>query len=168
MKSFRFFTVVFFFILHLPLAYAEHEPYTSTNDTGIGISIGSREGLSLYYRLDNSNFTQGLLSSAGSGNFYLTADYCSSHLNLIEDAEQIVFYYGAGVAGGSLRKKKLDWYSKDDKGSVSLLGGRIPLGIQFFIPQTPLQINFELGPTLYLAPETHAVLDLLFTIRYLW
>jgi hypothetical protein len=129
---------------------------TSSQNIGVGISFYGPVGLSLYGKLSNSNFLQGSLAWGRGGNVGATVDHAFSYQEAFSDAPILTPYWGLGVV--SLFDRGHYWVSdkESNENSTTYIGGRIPLGVHFVIPRTPLQIGAEVAPTLLLTPVTYA------------
>lgn len=142
------------------------------NDMGIGVGLGSVDGVSMYYRMDQTNFAQGFLSFGGGHDYYLSGDYCFQYPNSFMEAPYLIPYY---CLGGFIMEVDWDyyhgrWWSRrgDWDGSTTFVGLHIPLGMQVFIPQTPLQVYGELAPSLFLSPGTYVSMFIQLGIRFLF
>ncbi len=111
------------------------------SNTELGIILGEPTGLSLkMWQSDNTAFDAGIAwSFGGSGSVHIHSDYLR-HNWLDTDTGGLALYYGLGA-----RVKLAD----DPR-----LGARIPIGLQFNIPDTRLSAFFEVAPLLDLVPET--------------
>ncbi|MEX0770100.1 MAG: hypothetical protein WD035_05155 [Balneolaceae bacterium] len=129
--------VSLFSILGIADLSAQDRPANSE----IGIIIGEPTGLSAkFWSNDQSAFDVGLAwSFRGSGSIHLHADYLR-HQVLVPETNDLLFYYGLG--GRML-------FRDDPK-----VGIRIPVGLQYLIPQSRLSVFFELVPMLNLIPAT--------------
>lgn len=117
------------------------EAQSRSSNTEIGIILGEPTGISLKaWQSDNTAFDAGLAwSFGGSGSVHLHADYLR-HNWLDVESGSLALYYGLGAR---LR------ISDDGR-----LGVRIPVGLQYNIPDTRLATFFEVAPLLDLIPET--------------
>ncbi len=111
------------------------------SSTEIGVILGEPTGLSLKaWTSDNTAFDLAAAwSFGGSGSLHLHGDYLR-HNWLNADAGSLALYYGLGA-----RVKLAD----DPR-----LGARIPIGLQYMIPDTRLSAFFEVAPLFDVVPET--------------
>jgi len=111
------------------------------SNTELGIILGEPTGLSLkMWQSDNTAFDAGFAwSFGGSGSVHVHADYLR-HNWLDVNTGSLALYYGLGA-----RVRIAD---------NPRFGVRIPIGLQFLIPDTRLSAFFEVAPLLDLAPET--------------
>lgn len=111
------------------------------SNTEIGFILGEPTGISLKsWQSDDTAFDAGIAwSFGGSGSVHLHVDYLR-HNWLEAEAGSLALYYGLGG-----RVKLAD----DPR-----LGARIPVGLQYIIPDTRLSVFFEVAPLLDLVPET--------------
>ncbi len=148
-----------------PRSTVSSPPPTAWN-YGAGLSIGSNSGLSLLAYLNTERFVHALVSFGRGSHFTLIADYAYAFPRVFADLPSMTPYYGYGVVlekfpsyfggGGSTRKDSL------------YVGGRVPLGVQFMIAQTPLQIAVEIAPGLFVVPATYAYIDGSLSLRVLF
>lgn len=112
-----------------------------SSNTEIGVILGEPTGLSLKsWQSDLTAFDAGFAwSFGGNGSLHIHGDYLR-HKWLDVDTGSLALYYGLGA-----RLKIAD----DPR-----LGARIPVGLQFNIPDTRLATFFEVAPLLDLIPET--------------
>ena len=84
---------------------------------------------------------------------HVHADYLFHNFRLFRaEKGQFVFYYGIG---GRIKAE-----------SRTRFGIRIPIGISYLFERTPLEIFFELGPIMDLAPSTRFRMTTGVGIRY--
>jgi len=94
--------------------------------------------------------------SFNSDEYLIHADFLVHDFNKIklEDA-RIAFYYGGGV-----RVQFAD--NSDD----SLIGIRIPFGLDYFLQEMPIDFFGELAPRVNVYPDTHFGMDVMVGVRY--
>lgn len=109
--------------------------------TELGIIVGEPTGISAkFWTGGNKAIDLGLAwSFGGRGAIHIHSDYLL-HGNLNSDAGTLMYYYGIG--GRVL-------FRDDPK-----VGVRVPVGLQYIIPDSRLGIFFELAPLLNLVPAT--------------
>lgn len=117
------------------------EAQNRNSNTELGIILGEPTGISLKaWQSDNIAFDAGLAWSFGdNGSIHLHGDYLR-HKWLDVESGSLALYYGLGA-----RLQLAD----DPR-----LGARIPVGLQYNIPDTRLTTFFEVAPLLDLIPET--------------
>lgn len=117
------------------------EAQDRNSSTEIGVILGEPTGLSLKsWTSDNTAFDLAAAwSFGGSGSLHIHGDYLR-HNWLNADAGSLALYYGLGA-----RVKLAD----DPK-----LGARIPIGLQYLVPDTRLSAFFEVAPLFDVVPET--------------
>lgn len=136
MKKLLLFTLVIsFYGLTAIDSYAQERP----SNTELGIIVGEPTGLSAkFWTGANSAFDLGLAwSFSGQGSMHIHSNYL---LHNTLDNQNLALYYGLG---GRL-------LMRDDP----KIGIRIPLGLQYVIPDSRLGLFFELAPMLNLIPDT--------------
>jgi hypothetical protein len=121
---------------------------------GLGITFSGPTGLSIFYDYDDNNFSQASVAFSRDNAFVLTGDYAWAY-PMTEGAVTPYWGIGALVGRGAARHalRRVDRTGEGDQWGAGL---RIPLGVNFIIPQTPLQIGGELVPTLAMGDATEA------------
>ena len=123
--------------------------------TGIGIIIGEPTGFSAKHWLSSTTAIDGAVawSFVDEGAFHIHADYLlhSFHLIRIEEGK-LPFYYGIG---GRLKTA-----------NDARLGVRVPLGLAFIFPTTPIDIFLEVVPILDFIPKTDFRINAALGARY--
>ena len=142
---------------------------SSDGQFGIGIEFFGPAGLSLYNKMDANHFLQGALAFNSAGDFTMTGDYAFANQGDLFHNPHITPYWGLGA---------LLLHEDDDNviyhhrhiydGTRTYLGGRIPFGLNFIIPDTPVQIGAELVPSLLLIPGTDVFLSAAVHVRVLF
>ena len=123
------------------IAASVAEAQNRYSNTELGIILGEPTGVSLkLWQSDNTAFDAGFAwSFGGNGALHIHADYLR-HSWLDVNNGNLALYYGLG---GRL-------LLRDDP----KVGARIPVGLQYMIPDTRLSVFFEVAPLLDLAPKT--------------
>ncbi len=151
----------------MPRASAQQGAPGGAKPSGIGIAIGGISGISGYHRLDPLHFMQGTLALSNYGNaFAIAADYGIYAPKLFEYSKHVVAYYGLG--GMLVKLPRLVFFGNDVTRDRVYVGARIPLGVQFFIPDAPLQLGLEMTPGMFIVPATYVSLDATFLVRFLF
>lgn len=137
-------TLLLSLLLTITLAFSLSSSADAQNrfsNTELGIILGEPTGISLKaWQSDHTAFDAGLAwSFGGSGSVHIHGDYLR-HNWLDVESGSLALYYGLGA------RVKLS-----DEGR---LGARIPVGLQYNIPDTRLSAFFEVAPLLDLIPET--------------
>ena len=111
------------------------------SNTELGIILGEPTGLSLkVWQSENTAFDAAIAWSFGNNeSVHIHADYLR-HNWLDVDSGSLALYYGLGARA---------LLSNDSK-----FGARIPIELQYILPETRLSLFFEVAPTLNLIPET--------------
>ncbi|MFO7846379.1 MAG: hypothetical protein R6V27_07450 [Balneolaceae bacterium] len=140
MKHTLFIALIFSFLTISSLT-TDAEAQSRYSNTEIGVILGEPTGLSLKsWQSDNTAFDAGFAwSFGGDGSLHIHGDHLW-HNWLEADTGSLALYYGLGA-----RLKIAD----DPR-----LGARIPVGLQFNIPDTRLATFFEVAPLFDLIPET--------------
>lgn len=171
MTLFKRIVLLFAFCLVPTVSFAEFQH--SGRNAGIGIGVGSQDGISGYYRLSRENFVQGMLSFHHNNFLFLSGDYGFTYLGVFQDAPWLVPYLGVGGFFASVERKGRKYFDEDvyrdgDTKRFTVLGARFPIGLQLFVPKMPLQIGLEIVPIMTLTPGTDFELDHLITFRFVF
>lgn len=162
-------------LLIVILGVTAWQAQASDRKFGVGIGLGSVDGISGYYRYDSDAFVQGMISIQGGSSLYFGADACNGYPNLIAGAPSLVPYYCIGAFFANVEKRNYYDFNNDElynepkkQGDMTIVGARVPLGLQLFIPQMPIQIAIELAPGMTLVPGTYVFLqtNLLFRLLF--
>lgn len=143
---------------------------------GLGIGFGSVDGISGYYKYSQHQFMQGLLAFELDDAFYLSGDVCNAYERAMPEAPAVVPYFcvGAFYAHVEGRHRGNDYFDDDvyddvrRRRDVSVLGLRLPLGVQIFVPRMPVHFVVELVPGLTVAPGTDFFIQHLIGVRFLF
>ena len=131
-------------------------PATSTfaqrSGTGIGLMLGEPTGINLKSWISESSaFDVGLAwSFTHEGSLHIHADYLYHNYNLI--SSNIPFYVGIG---GRIKLHN----SEDKSESDARIGVRVPIGLDFFVRDVPIDIFVEIAPIVDLSPSTEATVN---------
>lgn len=136
--KFTFVTLIFILIAGF---YTSTEAQSRYSNTELGVILGEPTGLSLKaWQSYSTAFDVALAwSFSGQDQIHLHADYLW-HSWLDVQNGSMALYYGLGARA----------LLSDD----SQIGARIPIGLQFIIPNSRLGLFFEVAPTLNLIPDT--------------
>lgn len=164
--------VVVLALLFIPTAGLAEFQHAGKNN-GIGIGVGSQDGISGYHRLSRENFVQGLLSFHNNNFFFLSADYGFTYLGVFADAPWLIPYLGVGGFFANVERKghkrfNDEVYRDGSSKNITVIGARFPIGLQLFVPNMPLQIGLEIVPLMTLTPGTDFELDHLITFRFVF
>jgi hypothetical protein len=126
--------------------------------TAIGLMLGDPTGFSWKLGLDNGNAVAGVIGFSPNDRFRVHADYLW-HSFPFKD-RNVAFTYGLGGAVGfgspnhASAGKAL--YSSDESPGFGI---RIPLGLVFYIPRSPVELVVETAPLMVFAPTSGIGLD---------
>ena len=138
-------------------ALADFVPADATkSQTGVGISGGSNDGISVIHKYSEGSALQGSLS-IGKGFSDTSLDYLSLHPDLFGDSV-VVPYIGVGGAFAHTELQGMD----SETTSV-----RMPLGLMINVPKTPMQFAVEVAPTMDIEPS-ESYLDSSIAIRVMF
>jgi len=124
---------------------------------GLGVIVGEPTGLSGKLWIGSSTAIDGAVawSFGNKSTLYLHADYLFHNFDLFKvEKVKVPVYFGIGS------RIKFEDNSK--------VGVRIPVGIDYILTGTPLDIFLELVPLLDLAPSTEFGFNGAIGIRYLF
>jgi len=154
MKYLGLAVIAFCLLFIVQNAYGQERPF------GLGVMIGEPTGISAKLWTSNSNAFDFGLGWSTFGNRYnsdnrihLHADYLWHAWNTIHATERFPLYYGLGarlIGGGN-------------ESSIAIRG---VFGIAWMPRQTPIDIFFELAPSIELTPSSGFALDAAIGVRY--
>ncbi len=128
---------------------------TQANRLGFGIVLFDPTGLSVKYFIKKKLAVDGILgwNLSGGSDLWLFSDLLFQHFKIeTGPRNSLNIYYGPGI---SIRL-----------GSNPNMGARLIVGLEYFIPQTPLELFLELGPQIDLIPNTKADFTLGLGMRF--
>ncbi len=128
-------------------------------DFGVGIGLIGVPALSVFAKTEATRHLQGGLTFGRDSDFAATGDYCFDYPNALNGAPTVTPYWGGGVALFHDENDLYNAYDDDEFDGDTFVGGRIPLGLNFVIPKTPVQLGAEVAPTLLLTPITYSYLQ---------
>ncbi len=109
---------------------------------GLGVSLGEPTGITgKLFISDNSAVDATLSWSFIKDKLYVHSDYLHHFYGIFgADFPSLIAYTGIG---GMIELKE-----------NPEIGVRVPFGLSYTFPNTPIEVFFELGPVVLLAPET--------------
>lgn len=129
---------------------------------GVGIIVGEPTGLSFKGWLSNTHAVDAALAWSFSENESLQfhANYLIHDFNLLRPTDfegRVAVYYGLG---GRIKLSEDDDNGRGRNRDDTLVGIRIPLGVSYHFPRSPVDLFGEFVPVLDLAPDTEFDLNL--------
>lgn len=143
MKKFkRFISVVFFFSLLMALPSVLAQSSTNSGQLAGGLMIGEPTGLSFKYWNNNKQAIDVGVAWSFEGNdvISLHSDYLW-HKWLDVESGRLALYYGIGA------RALLN-------GSDSVIGARIPVGLNYLLQDAPFGFFLEIAPIVDIIPST--------------
>lgn len=124
---------------------------------GLGVMVGEPTGLNAKLGLaDNRALDAGLAwSLQDNKDMHLHVDYLFHNNTALKGSGvkgKLALYYGIG--GRLQLRDDNNRNDRDDDDDDDRIGVRIPLGISWAPPQTPIDLFFELAPIVDLVPDT--------------
>lgn len=134
-------------------------PALAGTGTGVGIMLGSPNGITGRHWIDDSSsFDAGAGWSLSDSRFQVNANYLMSHADLIAIGEEnFDLFYGLGL---SLRTKS----GKQD-GEV-VFGPRLPIGISYEVTDPNIEFFTQLAFNVGLIPSSDLYLDANIGVRF--
>ncbi|MCS7212820.1 MAG: hypothetical protein NZ927_01135 [Candidatus Calescibacterium sp.] len=125
-------------------------------DVGLGIMLGEPTGINIksWFRPNDQALHSGLSWSIIQESVFVFADWNKTLHKLNLKDVKLKFYPGVGLFVGITEKD-------------TSLGLRVPLGVDSFL-RIPINISFELSPSLSLIPDTKFKLSGFLAIRYVF
>lgn len=149
--------VIFGGLLVASVVHAEPVAPPGKGEFDIGIAAISPNGLIAKYWISDTHAIDLFGEwSFNSDEYLMHADYIVHDFNKIQIEDmRIAFYYGGGV-----RVQFAD--NSDD----TLVGVRIPFGLDYFLQEMPIDFFGELAPRVNVYPDTHFGMDVMIGVRY--
>ena len=116
---------------------------------GAGIILGDPTGLTFQHKLGNERFMDFYLAYTWDDEWLIAGDYKFTLQNAFPSNIPLVAYVGGGLF---LHVEEEDKKHKDD----IALGLRIPVGIEWKVPEAPFTMFAELVPGMKFIPSTDA------------
>jgi hypothetical protein len=138
------------------------------NKVGLGITFSGVTGLSLYAELNQRNFLQAAVGYSSEGSYAFTGDFAFGHHNAFQDAPSVTPYWGMGVVWLHDQSDYWSRFSQKRNHSNDYSGARFPLGLNFIVPQSPVQIAAEIAPSLLVTPATYGFIQGSLSLRFLF
>jgi hypothetical protein len=133
--------------------------YDAGDKAGVGIAFFGVTGLSVYADISDRNFLQAAIGFSSGGSYAVTGDYAFGYPNALSSLPSITPYWGIGAI--LLHDQSDYWarYGRNDQLSADYFGARIPLGLNWVIPNTPVQLAAEIAPSLLFSPSSYGYLQ---------
>lgn len=153
------------FFLVLATVHAQDSP---TYSQAIGGRFGVANGISYKHFLNESHAIDGIVNFQGNRDFALfkLLGLYEVHLPIyFLDVEGLQWYYGAGGGIGSYRYKNINDSRDDERGLAWSFDGVV--GLDYKLPNAPLNFSLDWKPTMELTPESGVRFDGIgLSIRY--
>lgn len=134
---------------------------------GFGFILGEPTGLSWKYKMSRANAVDGAIGFSPGDRFRIHVDYLWFAYPF-RDAN-FSLHYGVGAVIGFGRTWWVDrghgdgyWAGTRDLG----FGVRVPVGVNYEIPRSPVELFFELAPIVILAPDAGVAIDAGLGVRF--
>lgn len=134
---------------------------------GIGFIVGDPTGFSLKYKVSAANALDGALGFSPFDRFRIHADYL--WISRPFNDQQFSFTYGAGAAVGFgnseyvVSRGRYLYFTRD---VPTGFGIRVPVGLSYMIPRSPVELTLELAPIVIFAPDGGIGIDGGLAVRF--
>lgn len=137
-------------------------PFHRYNNLGVGVTLGTLDGFSAYFRPSPEDFVQAGVAFRVQSQLFAHGDYCAAYPNLIRRARSVVPYYCLGgvvaqLSDGWGRQPSHNLLPEEHRGDV-YIGAHVPIGAQFFVRGTPIMLGGEISPGIFVVPKLHQFL----------
>ena len=122
---------------------------------GLGFVFGEPTGISWKYRMDQVNAVDGAIGFSPFDRVRFHVDYLWQAHPFNEP--RLGLYYGPGITFGE------GYYFPEDQAGFGVRG---EIGMNYLVRQTPLELFFEMAPTIILTPGSTSGLDVGFGGRF--
>ena len=130
------------------ISFAKDKPKESElkfENYGVGLVVGDPFGVSLKFWQDKDIAYAGVLSWSSGFKFHVNLDMLFHDYEMLANSkkreESLILYYGFGAL---LR------IANDES---FIIGGKLPVGIEYMFEASPFDIFIEVSPALLLTPE---------------
>ena len=134
---------------------------------GFGFILGEPTGLSWKYKMSRANALDGAIGFSPGNRFRIHVDYLWSAYPFRDP--EFSLHYGVGAVIGFGETWFVQhghnggyWAGTTDLG----FGVRVPFGIDYSIPRSPVEIFFELAPIVIFAPAAGVAIDVGLGVRF--
>ncbi len=131
----------------------------SDNQIGVGIGFEGATGLSVYKDAWDANFFQANLGWGPGGSYHVSGDYAFGYPGTVAAIPQLTPYWGVGVLAAQRSESYWVPYGNRVVATSDEVGARLPLGVNFVIPRTPVQLSGQLVPTLIATSPSYSYLQ---------
>lgn len=135
---------------------------------GVGVAFFGVTGLSVYADVSQRNFLQAAIGFSRGGSYAVTADYAFPHHNALSSLPSMTPYWGFGAVVLHDQSDYWSAYARKKNRYSEYFGARVPLGLNWVIPGTPIQLAAEIAPSLLFSPSSYGYLQGGFSARILF
>ena len=139
----------------------------SQGRVGIGFIVGDPTGFSFKYKFSSMNALDGALGFSPFDRFRMHVDYL--WISRPFSNQQFSLTYGAGAAIGFGSSEHIDYrgrYVYFTRDVPMGFGVRVPLGVSYLIPRSPVELTLELAPMVIFAPNGGVGIDGGLAVRF--
>lgn|SRR5512141_2515613 len=134
---------------------------------GFGFILGEPTGLSWKYKMSRANALDGALGFSPGDRFRIHVDYLWFAYPFSDPNFSLHYGVGAAIGFGEtwfVEHGHADghWVGTTDLG----VGVRVPFGINYAIPRSPVELFFELAPIVVLGPSAGVAIDVGLGVRF--
>jgi hypothetical protein len=134
---------------------------------GFGFILGEPTGLAWKYKMSRANALDGVVGFSPGNRFRLHVDYLWNAYPFHDP--NFSLHYGIGAVVGFGETWFVEHGHSDGywAGTSELgFGVRVPFGIDYAIPRSPVELFFELAPIIIFAPGVGAAIDVGIGMRF--
>jgi len=136
-----------------------HQAASAQGNFGVGFVFGEPTGISWKVRIFPNNAIDGAFGFSPSDRFRMHVDYLWETHPFTERNAHL--YYGLGGAVGFgrteyVRSGRFLIFTDSGDGDFGI---RVPVGVDYFIPKSPVEIFLEVSPVLVLTPTSGLGID---------
>ena len=152
--------------LGLVLLFAMPAALRAQGKFGLGLIVGDPTGFSWKYRM-GLNALDGAVGFSPVDNFRVHVDYLWVAHPFTE--QHLSLTYAVGLAAGFGRTEEIEtrngdtFFSRDEPTGAGIRG---PIGLNYMIPRSPVELTLELAPILIFSPDGGFGFDGGFAVRF--
>lgn len=120
---------------------------------GAGFVFGEPTGIAWKYRISQLNALDGALGFSPFDRYRMHVDYLWHSTPFQE--QRLVLHYGVGAAIG-FGRGKYSYFLRDQEIGFA---ARVPIGLSYLIPRSPVDLFIEVAPMMIFTPNTGVGID---------
>lgn len=144
-----------------------HGPAYAQGKFGAGFVFGEPTGIAWKYRINQANALDGAVGFSPFDRYRVHVDYLWQSYPFHE--QRLALHYGIGAAIGFGRTQyvvvngRYNYFLRDQEVGFA---ARIPVGLSYTVPRSPIDLFLEAAPLMIFSPGTGVALDAGLGVRF--